>query len=173
MDTSKGFTLIELLVVMGVLAIMGGVILSIFFSVLRGTNKTNQLIIVRQNGNYAISQMSKIIRNAKRLEYPASCTPSVSTPYITLIGQNDEQIILEHYPISNILRARSIASTVNLTSNTQVRATNLQFTCTQAPNSNTFLIYISFIVSQSSTNPGSENSASLPFSTSIAFRNYQ
>ncbi len=140
---------------------------------MRGTNKANNFIVVRQNGNYAISQMSKIIRNAKRLESPASCSPT-GTPAtsLTLLSQNDEQVFLE-LSVTNQHRSRSVSSTINLTDSNAVRVTNLRFNCTQADNSNTVLIYITFTASQASQNPGSENSAELPFSTSIAFRNYQ
>ena len=60
----KGFTLIELLVVMGVLAIMGGVILSIFFSVLRGTNKPINLLL---SGKMEITLFPKCPKSSEML----------------------------------------------------------------------------------------------------------
>lgn len=59
-----GFTIIELLVVMIVLFAIGTTIGSTIVSTLRGSDKTNTLADVRQNGDYAISQMVKIIRNS-------------------------------------------------------------------------------------------------------------
>lgn len=67
-DLEKGYTLVELLAVMIVLAALGTILGSIIISVFRGTNKTNAITVVRQNGNFAINQMSKMIRNAKRFE---------------------------------------------------------------------------------------------------------
>ncbi len=61
----NGYTLIELLAVMVVLIVVGAVVGQILFSVLRGTNKANTLSDVNQNGNYAISQISKMIRSAQ------------------------------------------------------------------------------------------------------------
>ncbi len=67
-NLEKGYTLVELLAVMIVLAALGTILGSIIISVFRGTNKTNAITVVRQNGNFAINQMSKMIRNAKRFE---------------------------------------------------------------------------------------------------------
>ncbi len=58
----KGFTLVELLVVILVIFIVGGIIMSILYSAFRGATKTNTIDIVRRNGDYAVSQMSRMIR---------------------------------------------------------------------------------------------------------------
>ena len=68
LSTPKGFTLIELLVVIAVLVFVGVFIGAILFSSLRGTNKTNTLTVVRQNGSFAVSQVTKTLRNAKSFE---------------------------------------------------------------------------------------------------------
>lgn len=80
-----GFTLIELLVVIAVLVFVGFFIGSILFSALRGTNRTNTLTVVRQNGSFAISQTTKMLRNAMNFEgvstdgvgYVTDCTQTV------------------------------------------------------------------------------------------------
>lgn len=167
----KGFTLIELLVVMAIIAIIGGVIMSILFSVVRGTNKANKLIVVRQNGNYAIAQMTKIIRGAKMLQVPNNCDADGEyANSITVIGQDDRPTKLE---LTNNTIASTSAYSGNLTDISTVKVTNLQFSCSQASNSNTILVTINFDVTQALDNPGVENAASLHLSTSVALRNYQ
>lgn len=64
----NGFTLVELMVVITVLIIAGGITLGTLFSALRGSTKSQSITTVAQNGNYAISQMSKMLRDAKRFE---------------------------------------------------------------------------------------------------------
>jgi type II secretory pathway pseudopilin PulG len=64
-----GFTLIEVLIVMLVLVTIGSIILSIFVIALTGASKTRNQQIVRENGNFAISQISKQIQYAKQFKY--------------------------------------------------------------------------------------------------------
>ncbi len=61
----QGFTLIELLVVLMILTIVGGVALGIITGTLRGINKASSVNNIRQNGNYALSQISKTIAYAQ------------------------------------------------------------------------------------------------------------
>lgn len=81
----NGFTLMELLVVIVVVIIVGTVAAQIIASSLRGTNKSNLIETVRQNGNYAISQMAKTIEFAEKFEGLSTDGVSFETgfPYIT------------------------------------------------------------------------------------------
>ena len=66
-QNKKGFTLIELLASIAVIVVIGSVIAGIIKSSLRGSNKTNTIEAIRQNGNYALSQISKNIEYAQVL----------------------------------------------------------------------------------------------------------
>jgi type II secretory pathway pseudopilin PulG len=66
-NSAHGYTLIELLAVMLILIALGTIIASIFVSSLRGGNKSTTTNDIRQSGNYAVSQMSKMIAYAKKL----------------------------------------------------------------------------------------------------------
>lgn len=78
-----GFTLIELLAVMIILVTVGTIITSILVSSLRSGNKSTTINDIRQNGNYAMAQMSKMIAYAWSFDgvndgttwYP-DCTPA-------------------------------------------------------------------------------------------------
>lgn len=80
LSLSKGFTLIELLVAIMVLAVVGSIVVGIVISTLRGTNKTNNLTDVRQSGDYAISIMSRMIRNSQSIISCANNTISITSP---------------------------------------------------------------------------------------------
>ena len=64
----SGFTLIELLAAMAALIVIGSIIAAILVNTLRGGNKTQSISIVRQNGEYALLQMSKMIRSARSFD---------------------------------------------------------------------------------------------------------
>lgn len=63
----QGITLIEILVVVtifGIIVVLGS---SLFFSLLKGSTKSRVLEVVRQNGDYALSVMGIMVRNASSL----------------------------------------------------------------------------------------------------------
>lgn len=61
---SLGFTLVELLVVVAVLSIAGILVLTIFTRSLRGSNKSQIISNIKQNGQSVLENMDKTIRNA-------------------------------------------------------------------------------------------------------------
>lgn len=78
-----GFTLIELLVVILVLIVVGGIVVAILVSSLRGSAKTNAYNELQKNGDYAVSQMAKIIRNAHDFNSVTDTTTDPPTVHTT------------------------------------------------------------------------------------------
>lgn len=66
--TKTGFTLIEILLTLGVLGVIVSASLLMFTSIMRGSNKAKTVNEVKQNGQYAISIMERLIRSALRVE---------------------------------------------------------------------------------------------------------
>lgn len=60
----NGFTLVEIIVVIAIIAIAGTMLVVIFSSTLRGSNKAQMLAVIKQNGQSVLENMDKIIRNA-------------------------------------------------------------------------------------------------------------
>lgn len=193
----NGFTLIELLVVITVFVSVGVVIGNILFSALRGTNRTNTLTVVKQNGSFAIAQMTKMTRNAKSFEgistdgstYITDCTvviPPAPTPtpvpikyyYVKITNFDETQTIFSCYetPLTPL-----VTPTIKLTSNfnaklvdvdNQVAITDCSFTCTQGSISDFPTITINFSLTQKETNVVPERIISpIPFQTSVTIRN--
>lgn len=71
----KGFSLIEILVVLSVFVLLVFISNQIFFSTLKGTEKTQAITAVKQNGNYAVSVIQRSLRNSKGL---VSCTTTAN-----------------------------------------------------------------------------------------------
>ncbi|OGV89699.1 hypothetical protein A2Z41_02475 [Microgenomates group bacterium RBG_19FT_COMBO_39_10] len=75
MVKKNGFTLIEILVVVGLFGIIAVISSASFFSLLRGSTKAKTASNVKQNGDYALGVMERMIRNARYLEKNSDSTP--------------------------------------------------------------------------------------------------
>ncbi len=180
-NNQKGFTLVELLAVIMVIGVVGGVTGAILISSLIGSNKTNSLDNVRQNGNYALLQVSKAIEFSRNfygvstdgVNYITDCTqPQVSptpTPtqynYVKIVSSNGQSVVFS-------CGANTIASnSASLLDVSSVATTACFFSCSQ---DNLILPpTIGFNFSLSSSKGGNfvENNTSVSFSTSVTLRN--
>lgn len=64
---NSGFTLVEILVVLAVLSIVGVLVLTIFSRSLRGNNKSQIIVALKQSGQNSLEMMDRGIRNADNL----------------------------------------------------------------------------------------------------------
>lgn len=78
----KGFTLVELLVVIAILSFLGAMILSIFTSSLKGSNKSQIISVIKENGQSVLDSMDKNIRNSDRVV----CVINTIPPGPTLVS---------------------------------------------------------------------------------------
>lgn len=81
---NNGFTLAEILVVIGILAIVGVMMVAIFISTLRGSNKSQILSTIKQNGQSVLEAVDKNIRGAENVVCPIDANPSA-----TLVIENE------------------------------------------------------------------------------------
>lgn len=189
-----GFTLVELLVVLVVLMSTGVVIGSILFSSLRGANKANILTTARQNGDYAISQMVKTIRNAKSFGGVSTCNADVDIcevpwvkdctqsegelkkyTYVNITSPSNEKIV---YSCASLTISANEISLIDdklvMTNTDPATADYCHFTCLQnnALDSPTIGIHFSLMQKgKAGVRSLSENTVLLPFSTSVRMRN--
>lgn len=185
----KGFTLLEVLVSVVVVIVVSQITLGIITSALRGTNKVNTLSEVRQNGNYAILQMSRMIEFAKRFDgvsldgssfsrncvmsLPASPTPTPTlTPYshIKITSFDDRATIFSCTPTTI---ASNGASLINLDLVSLVPG-SCYFTCFQERFTSNPLVGISITLKNITDSILAERRAPPPiqFQTSISVRNF-
>lgn len=66
----KGFGLLEIIIAIAILGVIVVIGSNSFFSILRGSTKTKNLQLVKQNGDYAILVMERMIRNARTIIRP-------------------------------------------------------------------------------------------------------
>ncbi len=163
-----GFTLIEMVVVLFVFVSISGIIAAIFFVALRSTKKTDLILSVRENGNHAINQMSRMIRYAKDISAPASCTPAQTNLSQITIDSEDGGIT------TFACTGTSIASnTANLIDINTVAVAQCSFACSQVNINTPPIIDIMFTLKQKGAAQLYENQSTIPFNTSVSLRNFQ
>lgn len=86
---SKAFTIVEILVVLAVISIIGVIITEIFFNTLKGSNKSNLISKIKQNGQTALDTMDKTIRNADNVVCPVVIDGNMSASSDILVIEKD------------------------------------------------------------------------------------
>lgn len=178
---NKGFTLIETLIVISIFITVGSIGASIFISSLKGTNKANVVGDIRQSGNYTLSQMSKIIRSAKKFEgiYDDSIPQFVTSCVIPVVDSTDPQLKITSFQ-NEIITLKCLSNPANIVAesvgstyfldNGKVILSSCRFECRQSTTSNP-IITINFSLTQANAEASYDKSASIPFQTSIVIRN--
>lgn len=192
-NSKKGFTLVELLVSVTVTVVALTIIVGILTSTLRGSNKTDVIDKVRENGNYAISQISRAIKFAKSFDgastsgsSPWTCQimPPALTPTPTIeqyksirVTSFDGGVTTFSCNITGNTPPETIASNSDSLIDTTFVAlptpipTLCFFTCRRERITDSPAIGINFTLVSKSTSGLFETRASIPFTTSIKVRN--
>lgn len=175
----KGYTLIELLAVMLIMITVGLIIATILVSSLRGSNKTNTVNTLRQNGNYAILQISKMLEFAQSFggvssdgsTYTSSCTsPTTQYKYIKITSFDNGNTVF-FCDVSNS-KISSISASFNgsIVNPNDVNLSQCYFTCSRnisVPPT----IGINFTLTQKGSSGLFEKKETINFQTSVIMRN--
>jgi prepilin-type N-terminal cleavage/methylation domain-containing protein len=177
-NISSGFTLVELLIVVALVAIIGLTTTQIFVMGIRSQGKSEVLKEVKQNGDYALSIIETMVRNA--IDIPASC----NTAYNQLQILNSDGLTttfecLENGNISSIsgLIVAPTPTGIPLTSN-KVSVFNcssaFRIVCPTPPLSPKY-VYVNFSIrsSGSSLTPTPGSFSVLEYQTTVSLRNYK
>ena len=157
---TKAFSLIEILVVISIFAIIGVLSTRSIFQTLRSARKSDSLIRVRENVNYALGIIERQVRNAESVNC-ASVTP-LNLPYVAGDG------VPTFFNCTLGAIGRIASGSAILTSN-DISITACNFTCTPTVN-NPPSITIS-ITAEDNTSTGPEK-GSVTSQTEILLRNY-
>jgi len=168
MKGSKGFTLIEILVVIGVLAIIVVVGSMSFFNLLKGSMKTRTISLVKQNGDYALAIMERMIRKGEIIENteapPRECESGMSKLKISNPDGRETEFSCEGDTISS--------NSASLISNqVKVANGNCSFNCQRTSIFEPDVVTINFTLSQAQTGVRPEEEASIVFKTTVVLRN--
>lgn len=189
---SEGFTLVELLASIIVFVAVGAVVAGIVTSSLRGSNKTNVIENIRQNGNYNLAQISKNIKYADifgglgndGISFVTSCPSSTApTPvpttttysFIKITPLNGDPTV---YNCSGSTLTVSVQNGTGPTPTPLIDANSFSLTgcslsCTQTRSSDTPIIGIGFSLGPKNGGLVENSSPPILFQTSVTVRNYK
>lgn len=168
-----GFTLIELLVSIGIISLIILASTTLFFTSLKAKKKNSSLTTIKQSGDYALSIMNMMIRNAKDL----NCSPPNE---ITITNPDGETTTFScqghfHGCPSGISSERIASHSASASRDDCLTADNIgllscSFSCSQEIGSPS-IVTVAFTLSKG--NPDDILSyASQEFKTTISLRNY-
>jgi prepilin-type N-terminal cleavage/methylation domain-containing protein len=178
-NSRGGFTLIELLVSLFILSTISSLVLGIIWVSLRSTVKVNNMNLIRQNGNFAITQMAKMIQFGKQFQgvssdgttYTQTCQAPGTSPlqtynYVSFTASDDGDIVLGCLQSPSTIASNS-ASLINTNTFT---VTSCSFTCTQTSDS-PYTIGIQFTIEKKVSGNLFDQPSPLFFQTSATMRN--
>lgn len=170
----SGFSLVEMLAVLAITGVVGTLMFQTLSSTLRGANKSGSIATIQQNGNFVLSQMTRMIRYSIALESPDTCysgptpTPVVSTS-ITIRNVDNNTTTF-----SCDTGTGSIASnSANMLNNAAVAVTACSFSCFQANPYDSPTMTVSFTLNKKNSNNLVENNSPATFQTTVLLRNVQ
>lgn len=184
---SQGFTLIELLIVVSLSVIIMLAASSLFMTLLIGNTKTSTTKLIKDEGDYALSQMEFLIRNATNLESITDdlntsngCTTTVGAPVVRTCDATMCALGLESYDGGTTILGRvddngvaKIASNSGyLTSDAVTLISGPVFSCSESPDGVSRYIGITFTLRKGT--PGVDQPRDIVqqvFSTGVQIRN--
>jgi prepilin-type N-terminal cleavage/methylation domain-containing protein len=179
---SQGFTLLETLVSIGVIAVVGVLIAQVFFTTTRSNTKTELLKDVKQNGEFSVEIMGRMIRNSMGIANPCS---AAGTEYTSLDLENSDgdttRIECQFDTVAAVTRIASSSATTGTSylTNSNVTlggascadtANSLHFTCVSFPDQPS-KITIQFSLSQRGTPVDQFERSSMVFQSTVSPRN--
>lgn len=151
----------------GVLGLLAVSATALFFAAIRGGGKVDVGTNVRQNGQFALSSMQQLTRNALSID---TCVLAPSSS-LTMTARDGGQLTFSCQDIG--LETGHIASNSARLTAQDVVVTACSFTCDAGPNNiRGPLVTISFTVRQAGTSGAVSESATVDFSTAVSLRSY-
>lgn len=175
--SGAGFTLLEVLVAVGVVGVASVLIAQVFFATTRSNTKTELLKNVKQNGDFAVGVVNRLIRNATAITTACSTTGTTTTT-ISLTNPDGNTTTLGCLLDGAVTRIASVSATATdyLTDSaltlggSACNGSSLSFVCT-TPSGQPTTVTVSFTLSQKGTPVAQFEKSSASFQTTVAIRN--
>ena len=168
---ATGFTLIEILVAVGLLAIIAVIGSNMFFTTLRNSTKSKTLTTVKQNGDYALATIERLIRDSEKVITNSDgslCAVGMNKIKTRRVDGSEVEFSCEEEGTANGLIASNSA---RLTSN-EVKLDSCSFDCSSRGGFYPQVVTINFTLSQAAVTTRPEEQASVSFKTTVTTRNF-
>lgn len=170
--SGAGFSLIELLVGIAIIITTSTIVLSIIVSSFRISSKTTASSTVRQNGNYALAQMTRQLKFADSFQGAHRAgSPVIDNPCGVGVDYDQVDIKQNKEDVSIVCSDDEISvdgeNSID-TNNIQIGSCSL--TCSQAGSEGP-VITIDFDLAIGDADTAIEDRASIDFSTTVKMRN--
>lgn len=170
--SNVGFTLLEILIATSIVAVLGVVISQVLSTTTRTNTKVGIISDVKQNGDYALLTMDRLIRSARR----STCSGAADA-FVTLENLDGGITTLGCAWNSSVGRIASVSANgtsyltgTNVTlGGTDCASDSLTFTCASA--GVTSAVSIGFRLSQKSTSPLLFEQSTVSFQSTVTVRN--
>ena len=176
--SERGFTLVELLAVIAIIGVVGSVVFGILYSTLRSSSRTERALSLQQNGNYALTQMTKMIRFARTIQTPSTCyidedTTSVTRSSITIRNADNG---VTTFACQGLPHGTIASNGASLLDTSEVEVTVCQFVCRQPSIYDAPSVEVSFTLRKKDPYVDQDasvslESTSLPFKSTVTLRN--
>jgi prepilin-type N-terminal cleavage/methylation domain-containing protein len=173
--TIKAFTLIEILVSVSIVGILSLLIVQSFFTSLRSNTKTELLKDIKQNGDYAMQTITRIIQNSDSV---VTCLPNslvtrgFDAKLTTLASFDDGSGICRIASSSSMTQYTLTSSNITMDTHGLGCDTAINFVCENLGGS-VAKVNISFGLVQKGSPVDAIDKASQIFSSSVVVRNRQ
>jgi prepilin-type N-terminal cleavage/methylation domain-containing protein len=136
-----GFTLIEVLIAITLSVILVAAASGLFFTTLRSDSKKNYLTGLKDNGDYALSQMEFLLRNAVALERIDTGDALCTTGMTQIVFRSIDDGVTRLYLSNGAIASESVQTgTTRYLTGGATTVSNLSFNCQQpSPNAGTYI----------------------------------
>lgn len=173
---SGGFSLLEILVTVGILSVVSVVVSQVFFATTRSNTKSEIIREVKQNGESAMTTISRMVQGAQSVS--SGCSSGGTTSQSISIVNADNGATSFGCVLDNAVTriASTSAATVYLTSayvtlgGASCAESSLSFVCTSTPGAKP-TVKISFTLEQKGTPIDQFAKANVGFQTTVTLRN--
>lgn len=153
---NSGFTLIEVITVSGIMALFSITLISVFMASFRGGTKSQLIQQIRQDGDYALTSMSREIKKATKID---NC------------GADLQLTLVDGSAIRYWQSADRIASDSSYLTGTVGKAENLSFSCYVGQIGNQ-IVTISFTLTAGGVASQAQEKLNQEFATSVSTREH-
>lgn len=181
---SRGFTLLEIVIAIGIVALLVVVLSQSFITTTRTNIKTNLMNTIKQDGDYAMETMSRLIRGAKGVPTGYTCRSTQETLRVTNLDDTTIEFGCDapsgvariYYQVDSNPKNYITGTNVTLRDfsslATDCSGSPIQFTCTEYQDLRKHhTVKIKYQLSQMQNTAIPSDTASMTFESSVTMRN--